>query len=59
MKWQWQRTISFDLSKLLSLNDILHQSTCRHTTQQNDIVERKIDTWLKPFVLGAHMPVHY
>jgi len=53
---------SSELSKLLSLHGILHQSTCPHIPQQNGIAERKnrhlVET-ARTLLLGANMPIYY
>ena len=43
--------ISHDFSTFLSDKGILHKKSCPHTPQQNGFAERKIDTFLKLFVL--------
>ena len=45
--------------KLFQLNDILHETSCTHTPQQNDMVERKDKHILKmahALLIGAKLP---
>nr|KYP77156.1 Retrovirus-related Pol polyprotein from transposon TNT 1-94 [Cajanus cajan] len=53
---------STELSSFLSSQGILHQSTCPHTPQQNDITERKnrhlIET-ARSLMLNMNVPIHH
>ena len=53
---------SHDLSSFLSSKDILHQSTCPHTPQQNGIAERKNRHLLeiaRSLMLNSNVPTHH